>query len=72
VKIFAFFGAQKHKVPYHLPLNEACARINARHDGGLDVAKALADEAGGLEPRIIFAKRTKVMITRNIFDVLLT
>jgi len=49
-------------------LNEPCARINARHDGGSDAAKALADEAGGLEPCIILAKRAKVMITRNIWQ----
>jgi hypothetical protein len=30
-------------------LNQPCARINARHDGGSDAAKAPADEAGGLE-----------------------
>jgi ATP-dependent DNA helicase PIF1 len=49
-------------------LNEPCARIDAIHDGGPDATKALPDEAGGLEPRIILAKRAKVMITRNIWQ----
>ena len=49
-------------------LNQPCARINARHDGGSDAAKAPADEAGGLESRIVLAKHAKVMITRNIWQ----
>ncbi|KAJ3505917.1 hypothetical protein NLJ89_g7163 [Agrocybe chaxingu] len=31
-------------------LNQPCARIMAKHDGGPDAIKAAADEAGGLEP----------------------
>jgi ATP-dependent DNA helicase PIF1 len=49
-------------------LNQPCARINARHDGGSDAAKAPVDEAGGLEPRVVLAKNAKVMITRNIWQ----
>jgi hypothetical protein len=49
-------------------LNQPCARINARHDGGSDAAKAPADEAGCLEPRVVLAKNAKVMITRNIWQ----
>ena len=49
-------------------LNQPCARINARHDGGSDAAKAPPDKAGGLEFRIVLAKHAKVMITRNIWQ----
>jgi hypothetical protein len=50
-------------------LNQPCARINARHDGGSDAAKAPADEAGGLESHIVLAKHAKkVMIARNIWQ----
>jgi len=45
-------------------LNQPCARIIARHNGGL----AAADEAGGLENHIFLAKGAKVMITRNIWQ----
>lgn len=49
-------------------LNQPCARILARHDGGATAAKAAADEAGGLENHIILAKGAQVMITRNIWQ----
>jgi hypothetical protein len=49
-------------------LNQPCARINTRHDGGSDAAKAPPDKAGGLEFRIVLAKHAKVMITRNIWQ----
>jgi hypothetical protein len=49
-------------------LNQPCARILARHDGGPQAIKALADEAGGLQPHVILARGAKVMITRNIWQ----
>ena len=49
-------------------LNQSCERILARHDGGPQAVKALADEAGGLEPYLILARGAKVMITRNIWQ----
>jgi hypothetical protein len=49
-------------------LNQPCACIIARHDGGPAAAKATADEAGGLENHILLSKDVKVMITRNIWQ----
>jgi hypothetical protein len=49
-------------------LNEPCARINAKHDGGAQASKATADDAGGLESSLIISRRSKVMITRNIWQ----
>jgi ATP-dependent DNA helicase PIF1 len=51
-----------------LALNQPCARIAARHEGGPPAAKATADEAGGLENYTLLAKGAKVMITRNIWQ----
>jgi len=42
-------------------LNQPCARIMARHDGGAAATKAADDEAGGLENHILLAKGAKVM-----------
>jgi hypothetical protein len=49
-------------------LNQPCARVTARHDGGHAAARAPADEAGGLETHTLLAKGAKVMITRNIWQ----
>jgi hypothetical protein len=49
-------------------LNQPCARVTARHDGGHAAARAPANEAGGLETHTLLAKGAKVMITRNIWQ----
>jgi hypothetical protein len=49
-------------------LNEPCARINAKHDGGIEATKASADDAGGLESSLVLSRRSKVMITRNLWQ----
>ncbi|KAJ3525773.1 hypothetical protein NMY22_g10434 [Coprinellus aureogranulatus] len=48
-------------------LNEPCARIAAEHEGGTTAAKADADDAGGLEDFVVLSKRSKVMISRNLW-----
>ncbi|KAJ7139662.1 hypothetical protein C8R44DRAFT_556634, partial [Mycena epipterygia] len=48
-------------------LNQPCARVQARHDGGSGGHKVSADEAGGLENHTYLAKGAKVMITRNLW-----
>lgn len=58
----------EHNLAELRALNQPCARITARHDGGPAAAKATADEAGGLENHILLGKGAKVMITRNIWQ----
>jgi hypothetical protein len=49
-------------------LNEPCAQIAAKHDGGAQAAKASADDAGGLESFLLLSRCAKVMITRNLWQ----
>ena len=49
-------------------LNEPCARVAARHDGGAAAKKASADDAGGLDKYTFLAKHAKIMITRNVWQ----
>jgi hypothetical protein len=49
-------------------LNEPCARINAKHDGGSQASQVSADDAGGLESSLVLSRRSKVMINRNIWQ----
>jgi ATP-dependent DNA helicase PIF1 len=49
-------------------LNEPCARVAARHDGGAAAKKASPDDAGGLDKFCFLAKRAKVMIIRNLWQ----
>ena len=51
-------------------LNQPCAHIMARHDGGSAAAKVEADKAGGLESYVVLARGAKVMFTRNIYQEL--
>ena len=49
-------------------LDQPCARIAARHDGGAAAKKVAADEAGGLESNLVLSRHAKVMITRNLWQ----
>ena len=49
-------------------LNQPCACILARHNGGAPASKVAADKAGGLENHVVFAISVKVMITWNIWQ----
>ena len=51
-------------------LNQPCARIMAKHDGGSAAAEVEADFAFGLEPYVVLARGAKVMLTRNIWQEL--
>ncbi|KAI0367564.1 hypothetical protein BV20DRAFT_549063 [Pilatotrama ljubarskyi] len=51
-----------------LSLNNPCARILAKHDGGPEAAKASAEDAAGLEASVLLAQGAKVMITRNLWQ----
>lgn len=47
-------------------LNQTCAWIMARHDGGSAAIKLEADKAGGMESYVVPARGAKVILTRNI------
>ena len=47
-------------------LNESCARVVARHDGGQAASKVSADDTEGLDKQTFLAKCAKIMITHNI------
>ncbi|CAK5263583.1 unnamed protein product [Mycena citricolor] len=49
-------------------LNEPCARMKARHNGGPAAAKVTADNAGGLEPYLTLSRRSQVIINRNLWQ----
>ncbi|KAK7677929.1 hypothetical protein QCA50_019119 [Cerrena zonata] len=49
-------------------LNSPCAHIKAKHDGGADSAKAIADDTAGFDSEVVVARGAKVMITRTVWQ----
>lgn len=61
-------AVEEHNLQKLLDLNQPCARILARHDGGAAAKNVPSDDASGLEPEIFVACNAKVMLTRNIWQ----
>ncbi|KAI0833503.1 hypothetical protein BC628DRAFT_1307644, partial [Trametes gibbosa] len=51
-----------------IALNNPCARIVAKHNGGPEAAKATTEDTAGLEATLVLSRGAKVMITRNIWQ----
>jgi hypothetical protein len=60
--------ADRHNLQELVALNVPCARIVAKHDGGVEASKASADMAAGLETVVVLGRGARIMITRNVWQ----